>query len=123
MDKINQSDKTPGGRQETRTEIVETIKFGEKTFETKDGFLTKYSDRCDKWVNCVKTQEGINELTDEHRKIVEVTQDYYKKNGIAPMIRILSKVTGIKSKRISELFPSGPGKMAGLPNAAGWARL
>jgi len=51
--------------------------------------------------------------------VISVLQDYYKKNGIAPMVRILSKVTGYKLKYIYELFPSGPGKgackMAGLP--------
>ncbi len=50
-------------------------------------------------------------------------QDYYKKNGIAPMVRILSKVTGFKLKHIYELFPSGPGKgackMAGLAKPTG----
>jgi hypothetical protein len=50
-------------------------------------------------------------------------QDYYKKNGIAPMVRILSKVTGYKLKHIYELFPSGPGKgackMAGLAKPTG----
>ena len=63
------------------------------------------------------------ELTDEHWKVIKVLQDYYKKNGIAPMVRILSKVTGFKLKYIYELFPSGPGKgackMAGLPKPTG----
>ena len=50
-------------------------------------------------------------------------QEYYEKNGIAPMVRVLSKVTGFKLKHIYELFPSGPGKgackMAGLPKPTG----
>ena len=75
------------------------------------------------WVRHVKTTEGIEELTDEHWKVINVLQDYYKKNGIAPMVRILSKVTGFKLKYIYELFPSGPGKgackMAGLPKPTG----
>jgi len=62
---------------------------------------------------------GIEELTDEHWKCINFLQDYYKKNGIAPMVRVFSKVTGYKLKHIYELFPSGPGKgackMAGLP--------
>ena len=49
--------------------------------------------------------------------------DYYRKNGIAPMVRILSKNTGYKLKEVYELFPSGPGKgackMAGLPKPTG----
>ncbi|MDZ7641647.1 MAG: TusE/DsrC/DsvC family sulfur relay protein [Desulfurivibrio sp.] len=77
----------------------------------------------EEWVTCVEGVEGIDELTDEHRKIVDILQDYFKKNGIAPMVRILSKTTGYPLKRIYELFPSGPGKgackMAGLPKPTG----
>ena len=59
----------------------------------------------------------------DHQKILDFLQDYYKKNGIAPMVRILSKNTGYKLKEVYELFPSGPGKgackMAGLPKPTG----
>ena len=55
--------------------------------------------------------------------ILDFLQDYYRKNGIAPMVRILSKNTGYKLKEVYELFPSGPGKgackMAGLPKPTG----
>ena len=65
-----------------------------------------------------KKEEGIDELNDEHQKVIDVLRDYYEKNGIAPMVRVLSKVTGFKLKHIYEFFPSGPGKgackMAGL---------
>ncbi|MGC9022752.1 MAG: TusE/DsrC/DsvC family sulfur relay protein, partial [Dissulfurimicrobium sp.] len=78
---------------------------------------------CNEWVDYVKEQEGISELTDEHWKMINTLQDYYKKNGIAPMVRILSKTTGFPLKKIYELFPSGPGKgackMAGLPKPTG----
>ncbi len=101
-----------------------TVEFEGKTFTVdEDGFIDSFDNWCEEWVIWVKTQEGIDELTDEHRKVVEVLQDYYKKNGIAPMVRILSKVTGFKLKHIYELFPSGPGKgackMAGLPKPTG----
>ena len=88
-----------------------------------DGFIDDYSNFCPEWVQWVKTQEGIEEITEEHEKVVTVLQEYYEKNGIAPMVRILSKVTGFKLKHIYELFPSGPGKgackMAGLPKPTG----
>ena len=75
------------------------------------------------WVDYVKELEGIKELKDDHWKVINMLQDYFKKNGIAPMVRILSKVTGFKLKYIYELFPSGPGKgackMAGLPKPTG----
>ena len=90
----------------------------------EDGFLTKGMEEWDQgWVEYVKSTEGISELTDEHNKVINTLQDYYKKNGIAPMVRILSKTTGFPLKRIYELFPSGPGKgackMAGLPKPTG----
>ncbi len=100
------------------------VEYKGKKFEVdEDGFLQKFDQWCEEWVEYVKEQEGIKELTDEHRKVIKFLQDYYKKNGIAPMVRILSKVTGFKLKKIYELFPSGPGKgackMAGLPKPTG----
>jgi len=101
------------------------IEFGGEKYEVdEDGFLLGGIDVWNRtWVDYVKSTEGIEELTDEHWKIVNVLQDYYKKNGIAPMVRILSKVTGFSLKKVYELFPSGPGKgackMAGLPKPTG----
>jgi TusE/DsrC/DsvC family sulfur relay protein len=101
-----------------------TIEHGGKSFEVdEDGFLLKGDDFCQEWVDYVKGVEGISEMTDEHNKVIDALQEYYKKNGIAPMVRILSKTTGFPLKRIYELFPSGPGKgackMAGLPKPTG----
>ncbi len=104
--------------------MPQIVEFKGKKFEVdEDGFLQNFDDWCEEWVEYVKESEGIKELTDEHWKVINFLQDYYKKNGIAPMVRILSKVTGFKLKKIYELFPSGPGKgackMAGLPKPTG----
>ncbi len=101
-----------------------TVEFNGKSFVVdEDGFIESYSDFCEEWVQWVKKEEGIEELNEEHRKVIQILQDYYEKNGIAPMVRILSKLTGFKLKHIYELFPSGPGKgackMAGLPKPTG----
>ena len=100
------------------------VEFMGQSFEVdEDGFLLKFEEWSPEWVDYVKDSEGISELSDDHNKVIEFLQDYYKKNGIAPMVRILSKVTGFKLKQIYELFPSGPGKgackMAGLPKPTG----
>ncbi|MBW2091793.1 MAG: TusE/DsrC/DsvC family sulfur relay protein [Deltaproteobacteria bacterium] len=96
---------------------------GNKFEVDEDGFLQGFEAWNEDWVEYVKEQEGISEVTEEHWKIINMLQDYYKKNGIAPMVRILSKVTGYKLKKIYELFPSGPGKgackMAGLAKPTG----
>jgi tRNA 2-thiouridine synthesizing protein E len=101
-----------------------SVEFEGNTFNVdEDGFIDDFNNWNESWVTYVKSTEGIEELTDEHWKVINVLQDYYKKNGIAPMVRILSKVTGYKLKYIYELFPSGPGKgackMAGLPKPTG----
>ncbi|RZB29868.1 MAG: tRNA 2-thiouridine synthesizing protein E [Desulfobacteraceae bacterium Eth-SRB1] len=103
---------------------METVEFMGKTFSVdEDGFIDEFDNYCPEWEQWVKTVEGIEEINDEHRKLVVVLRDYYEKNGIAPMVRILSKSTGFKLKHIYELFPSGPGKgackMAGLPKPTG----
>jgi len=102
-----------------------TIEHNGSSFTVdEDGFLTGNMDAWDQnWVDYVKGVEGIGDMTDEHHKVIDTLRDYYKKNGIAPMVRILSKTTGFPLKRIYELFPSGPGKgackMAGLPKPTG----
>jgi len=100
------------------------VEFDGHTFNVdEDGFIEDFTTYNESWVQLVKKEEGIDELNEEHWKVINVLQDYYKKNGIAPMVRILSKLTGFKLKHIYELFPSGPGKgackMAGLPKPTG----
>jgi TusE/DsrC/DsvC family sulfur relay protein len=101
------------------------LEFGGETFEIdEDGFLLGGIDKWNRnWMDYVKSTEGIEEITEEHWALVNVLQEYYKKNGIAPMVRILSKATGFPLKKVYELFPSGPGKgackMAGLPKPTG----
>jgi dissimilatory sulfite reductase related protein len=101
-----------------------TVEFGDETFVVdEDGFIDDYASWSEGWVQLVKKEEGIDELGEEHRLVIATLREYYEKNGIAPMVRVLSKVTKFKLKHIYELFPSGPGKgackMAGLPKPTG----
>jgi len=73
------------------------VEFEGHTFNVdEDGFIEDFAAYNEKWVQLVKKEEGIDELNEEHWKVINVLQDYYKKNGIAPMVRILSKLTGFK---------------------------
>ena len=101
-----------------------TVEFNGESFSIdEDGFIDDYANWNETWVQYVKSQEGIEELTEEHQLVIKTLREYYEKNGIAPMVRVLSKVTKFKLKHIYELFPSGPGKgackMAGLPKPTG----
>lgn len=73
--------------------------------------------------------EGIR-MSDQHWEIVNFLRDYYLRYQIAPMIKILVKEISLKlgpekgtTKRLYELYPSGPAKqackIAGLPRPTG----
>jgi len=101
-----------------------TIEYKGKSYEVdEDGFLSNPDNWDEDFAQAVADQEGIAEIGEEHWKVIHYLQDYYQKNGIAPMVRIMTKVTGYKLKKIYELFPSGPGKgackMAGLAKPTG----
>ena len=97
---------------------------GDRTLEIdEDGFIQQP----DQWdedvaVALAKT-EGVEELGENHWKLVKYLRNYYLEFGVAPMIRKLCKETGFKLKEIYEMFPSGPAKgackVAGLPKPKG----
>ena len=101
-----------------------TFTKGEVNIEVdEDGFMQEP----EKWNETVAaalgTTEGVDDLTDEHWKVVNYLRDYYLQFGVAPMIRKLCKETGFDLKKIYVLFPSGPAKgackVAGLPKPTG----
>jgi len=67
--------------------------------------------------------EDVPEMTGEHWVLVNYLRNYNLQFGIAPMIRKITKETGIKLAKMYELFPSGPAKgackVAGLPKPTG----
>ena len=67
--------------------------------------------------------EGVDELTENHWKVINYLRNSYLPFGIAPMIRKLCKETGFKLNEIYQMFPSGPAKgackLAGLPKPTG----
>ncbi|MBM3294191.1 MAG: TusE/DsrC/DsvC family sulfur relay protein [Candidatus Aminicenantes bacterium] len=96
-----------------------------KTIElNEDGFLV-HPEEWDRNVAVLlaKDQEGIDELTEEHWKVIDFIRQYYLENNNAPMVRSLCKATETSLKHIYELFPSGPArgacKLAGLPKPDG----
>jgi tRNA 2-thiouridine synthesizing protein E len=101
-----------------------TVELGGQQLDIdEDGFIQEP----DKWnegvaADLAKT-EGVDDLTDEHWKVVNYLREYYLEFGVAPMIRKLCKSTGFKLNKIYELFPSGPAKgackVAGLPKPTG----
>ena len=103
---------------------MESIELAGKMFEVdEDGFLQNPELWDDEVAAAFAPTEGIEEMTDEHWRVVHYIRDYYLEFGVAPMIRKLCKSTGFKLNKIYELFPSGPAKgackVAGLPKPTG----
>lgn len=89
----------------------------------EDGFMENPEDWNEDVARALATTEDVEELTEDHWKIINYLRDYFKQYGIAPMIRKLCKETGYPLKKIYELFPSGPAKgackVAGLAKPTG----
>ncbi len=89
----------------------------------EDGFMEEPEQWSEAVAIALATTEGVDEMTEEHWKLVNYLREYYSKFGIAPMIRKLCKETGFPLKKVYELFPSGPAKgackVAGLAKPTG----
>lgn len=89
----------------------------------EDGFLVSPSDWCEEYAEIVAKEEGIEQLTEDHWKIIHYLRDYYEKFESCPPIRMLVKESGYTLKKIYELFPTGPAKgacrLAGAPKPTG----
>ena len=89
----------------------------------EDGFLFDPEDWNHDMVAYFSTVEEVPEVTENHWKMINYLRDYFKKFGVAPMVRKLCKDTGFSLKEVYELFPSGPAKgackIAGLPKPTG----
>ncbi|TAL35312.1 MAG: TusE/DsrC/DsvC family sulfur relay protein [Spirochaetes bacterium] len=89
----------------------------------EDGFLQEPEKWNEAVANAFAAIEGVGALTDEHWKVINYLRTYFQENGIAPMVRKLTKDTGVQLKHMYELFPQGPAnsacKWAGLPKPTG----
>jgi tRNA 2-thiouridine synthesizing protein E len=100
------------------------LKVGDLALDLdEDGFIQQPERWDDKVALALAKTEDVQELTDQHWKVVNYLRDYFLKYGVAPMIRKLCKDTGFKLNEIYALFPSGPAKgackVAGLPKPTG----
>jgi tRNA 2-thiouridine synthesizing protein E len=68
-------------------------------------------------------REGIEELTDDHWKVLRFMRQEYFEKGTGPTVRVLGKSSGVTVKELYQLFPKGPAKVAariaGIPKPRG----
>lgn len=97
---------------------------GKKIELNDDGFMQNPKEWDDEVaIALARTEEGIENMTEEHWAVVKYIRGYYVEKSLAPMVRKVCKNTGFPLKHIFELFPSGPAKgackVAGLPKPDG----
>lgn len=89
----------------------------------EDGFLEEASDWNKDVAKALARREKVEELTEEHWKVINYLRNYYDEFGVPPMVRKFLKDIGHDKKTIRELFPTGPEKgayrIAGLPKPTG----
>ena len=74
-----------------------------------DGFMTN-PEEWDKDIAAeIAKEEGINELTDGHWKVIDFCRSTAA-NGKAPTLRQITTGTGITTKELFGLYPKGPAK-------------
>jgi len=100
------------------------MELGGKQIEVdQDGFIQDPGAWDEVVAKDLAKTDGIQEMSDNHWKVVNYIREYYQENEIAPMVRKLCKKTGFTLKEIYGLFPSGPAKgackVAGLPKPKG----
>ncbi len=93
------------------------------------GYLVNLDDWNSDLANYLAEKDNLP-LTDAHWEVINLMRSYYQEHGIAPAMRILTKVAKEKlgkdkadSKYLYSLFPYGPAKQgaryAGLPKPTG----
>jgi len=96
---------------------------GHKVEVDENGFLQEPEKWNEDIAKAFAEKEGVTELTEEHWKVIHYLRGYYLEYGICPMVRKLTRQTGVGLNRLYELFPQGPAhsacKWAGVPRPTG----
>lgn len=86
---------------------------------TEEGYLTNRAQWSKNIALEIAREEGLNELSPAHWKVIEFLQKDYNERGALPSIRRINAVGGIPTKDLYSLFPGGPlkkaARIAGLP--------
>lgn len=101
-----------------------TAEYAGATIELDaDGHLASLDDWNEEVARAIAAELGIDDLNEDHWKVINFMRDVFKADGDAPSIRRLTKESGVDTKTLYKLFPKGPAKksakIAGLPKPKG----
>lgn len=89
----------------------------------EEGFMTDPSQWSEEIAAQLARQIGINELSEDHWKVVKFLRADFDEQGETAQLRRTSVLSGVGTKQLYQLFPTKPAKkmayVAGLPKPTG----
>lgn len=101
-----------------------TKEYAGKVIElTDDGYLANAEEWNEEIAKEIAKEEGLDELNEQHMKVINFMRKVFLETGDGPTIRKLTKESGVPTKELYQLFPKGPAKkaarIAGIPKPNG----
>ncbi len=100
---------------------TQTVDLSKVSFDA-EGFMTNPAEWTPEIAEALAQQEGIT-LTDRHWEVINFVRKYYEEKGEPPTLRRITKLSGVSTKELYQLFPGGPAKkvarLAGLGKPKG----
>jgi TusE/DsrC/DsvC family sulfur relay protein len=88
-----------------------------------DGFMLEPELWNEAVAKAIAHEEGIEEMSENHWKIVNFIRGYWKEHDLAPPVRLVCTEAAVSVREIYRLFTSGPARgacrVAGLPKPDG----
>ena len=89
----------------------------------EDGFFVDPQQWREEMAPELARAEHIDELTEDHWRVLKFMRQEYFDKGTGPTVRVLGKSSGVSVKELYQLFPKGPAKLAakiaGIPKPRG----
>jgi TusE/DsrC/DsvC family sulfur relay protein len=101
-----------------------TKKIAGKEVQVNDeGFMTNPTEWTKEIGIAMAKEEGIDELTPDHWKVIDFCRTSAAASGATPTLRTITTGSGVSTKDLFALFPKGPAKkvakIAGLGKPEG----
>jgi len=75
-----------------------------------EGFMTDPGEWSKEIAVAIAQEEGIEELTDSHWKVIDFCRANPTGNGKSPTLREITQGADVPTKELFKLFPKGPAK-------------
>ena len=97
--------------------------LGREVHIDEEGFLTEPGEWDKEIAGFLATQIGIEDLSEEHWKVIDFLRSDFEEQGETATLRRVSTVGGVSTKQLYQLFPKKPAKkmayVSGLPKPKG----